>query len=239
MRVVSLVPSWTETFLRAGVNVVGRTRFCIHPVNQVQRIPILGGTKDLKAEELNALAPDLVILDREENPKEFTSRINAPILDTHVDSLPALESELRRLAIALGNDRLAAEADRARRLSEKPPRAPAKLPGLIEELSPWSPSDEVVYVIWKNPWMAAAGGTYIADVLKRLGIRCKTLPPGKYPTIAEADFENAYALFSSEPFPFAKKSADLKSARLKGAVVDGEGFSWFGSRSLDFLESHL
>ena len=71
---MSLVPSWTETLICAGVDVVGRTRFCIHPEGKVGSIAALGGTKNLKSQELMNLKPDLIILDQEENPKEFIKR---------------------------------------------------------------------------------------------------------------------------------------------------------------------
>lgn len=238
--------------MRAGVDVVGRTRFCVHPADRVRAIPVVGGTKDLKADELNALEADLVVLDREENPREFVERIRGPVLDTHVDSIAALERELRRLAGATGSAALTAEADRARRIRDIPAREkpPGRLPGAIEELTPFSPEREVLYVIWKNPWMIAGAGTFIDDVLGKLGFRRRRVAiagtgaaanaassAAKYPPVGEAEFAGAYALFSSEPFPFAKKTAELRG--FDGAVVDGEGFSWFGSRALDFLEREL
>lgn len=236
---VSLVPSWTETLVECGVNVVGRTRFCIHPAGKVKAIPALGGTKDLKAEELSRLNPDLVILDREENPREFVEKISCPILDTHVDSLTAMARELDRLGGALENEALKDLADRARAVNARtaPSRVKSPVPGLIEELTPFDPRTEVTYVIWKNPWMAAGPGTYIHDVLQKLGFRFQALPQGKYPTLEGEDLRSRYCLFSSEPFPFAKKSADLRQEGWQGAIIDGEGYSWFGVRGIRFLET--
>lgn len=196
---------------------------------------MVGGTKDLRPDDIAALGADIVILDREENPKAFTDQITSPWLATHVEGLAGLERELRRLARELRAPGLAREADRADRLLQSPPlkSAPGVLPGLIEELSPWSPDKEILYVIWKDPWMAAGAGTYIDDVLARLGFRRRAGLEGRYPRLTEAELSEAYPLYSSEPFPFAKKRDGLRA----GAIVDGEGFSWFGSRGLDFLEA--
>src|SRR5690606_21904852 len=97
MRVVSMVPSWTETLLKAHVQVVGRTRFCIHPPKMITNIPIVGGTKDVSWDLVMDLKPDLVLLDQEENPLEMAEECPVPYLATHVSSLTALQSELARL----------------------------------------------------------------------------------------------------------------------------------------------
>lgn len=237
MRVISLVPSWTETLLEAGVDVVGRTRFCVHPTDRVKAIPVVGGTKDLSAEKVAALGADLVILDREENPKEFLSLLRLPYLDTHVDSVTAMAEELVRLAERLNNKNLSALAARARRVASLPPRpAPSIIPGLRHELTPFAPGTPVRYVIWRNPWMAAGRGTYIDSVLRQLGFVCGELPEGKYPEIADGDLAEGYTLYSSEPFPFLEKREILRREGRTGAIVDGESYSWFGVRGLLFLE---
>jgi ABC-type Fe3+-hydroxamate transport system substrate-binding protein len=102
-RVVSLVPSWTETLIEAGADVVGRTRFCIHPQDRIRSIEAIGGTKSFNEEKLRSLAPDLIVLDREENTREMfdvASRI-APVLATHVENVHDVSRELRNLATAL------------------------------------------------------------------------------------------------------------------------------------------
>ena len=90
MRIVSMVPSWTETLLKAGVNVVGRTRYCIHPPKLITNIPIVGGTKDVSWDLVEDLKPDLVLLDQEENPLEMAEECPVPYFATHVNSIESL-----------------------------------------------------------------------------------------------------------------------------------------------------
>lgn len=123
--VISMVPSWTETLIKAGANVVGRTRFCIHPADRVQNIPALGGTKNLAPgyeESLNKILLEqkkssslkpLVVLDKEENPKEFATRFleaGCEVLATEVTSLAKFQSELENLA-SLFSEKSIASAD--------------------------------------------------------------------------------------------------------------------------------
>jgi ABC-type Fe3+-hydroxamate transport system substrate-binding protein len=236
MKVVSLVPSWTETLIEAGVDVVGRTRFCIHPKQAVQKIPIVGGTKNLKSAELASLKADLVILDREENPKEFLEAISTAYLDTHVTNLKSLALELERMSNILKNKKLQAFANRAKELHQcksfnKPYEALIldKIENSIFDLNaPWA------YVVWKNPWMCAGEGTYIQCVIEKLGYKLATFGLSKkYFEIAEEELIKNQCFFSSEPFPFKKSTI---GDHFRGAMVDGECLSWFGIRSLRFLE---
>lgn len=240
MRVVSMVPSWTETLLEAGVDVVGRTRFCIHPADIVKGVPVVGGTKSWDLEKVRALAPDVVLLDREENPRELAAECPVPYVDTHVSSLETLASELDRLAALFGNERLADFARELRAVLGRPRRSrflpPPGLQGLLGDL-PAANTNDVVYLIWKDPWMAAGRGTFIASVLEFLGARLAPLPEGKYPRVGDDVLRSgAILLFSSEPYPFEKKRRDLEATGLGGFLVDGEGYSWFGIRAINFLK---
>lgn len=231
MRVISMVPSWTETLLEAGVDVVGRTRFCIHPADKVKSIPAVGGTKDIKWEKVRDLAADLLILDREENPRTFAEESPIPWFATHVTDLPTAASGLRDLSARLANDRLRDYAERfeARVGAQAPEPPPAE----------WGdPTDRpVAYVIWKNPWMVAGPGTYIASVLRQQGYRLADVPGDtRYPEVTDDFLRENHPLFSSEPFPFATKRAELRAQFPRGTVVDGESYSWFGIRGLRFLE---
>lgn len=244
MRIVSMVPSWTETLLKAGIQVVGRTRFCIHPPKMITNIPIVGGTKDVNWDLVVDIKPDLVLLDQEENPLEMAQECPVPYLATHVNSLETLQKELVRLGEEFRNPELMELAVTALDVLEAPiPKwDPKRIPGFMEWVkTPSQDYEEVLYLIWKKPWMAVSRETYIGSVLEKLGAKIVEFPAGeKYPVLDEVtEFNKALLLFSSEPFPFQKKIADLKSEGLEGAIVNGESFSWFGTRSLEFLKTEL
>lgn len=238
-----MVPSWTETLLQAGVQVVGRTRFCIHPPKAITNIPIVGGTKDVDWNLVVDLKPDLVLLDQEENPLEMAEECPLPYLATHVRSLQSLHEEFVKLGERFESAQLMEWAVDALDILEAP-RArwnQQKIPGFIEWVkAPSRDRAEVTYLIWKKPWMAASRETYIGSVLEKLGAKVMEFPVGdKYPVCEIEDFKNALCLFSSEPFPFHKKIQELRSLGLEGAVVNGESYSWFGIRSLSFLKESV
>jgi len=245
MRVVSLVPSWTETLVRAGVNVVGRSRFCIHPKERVPEIPAVGGTKNWDFEKIKALKPDLLILDQEENPKFMAEQNEVPYLATHVESIRSVPGELAKLSIRLNSPDLAALARRWELiaawegLARWVPSDP--IPGLIEwGREPNGPVHSLIYVIWRNPWMTVSKATFIASVLEKCGMGPYLLDfSAKYPEFDLSTYPVAETLllFSSEPYPFLKKKSVLNPVLNPYAFVDGESFSWFGVRSLEFLES--
>ncbi|WP_413574922.1 helical backbone metal receptor [Bdellovibrio sp. HCB290] len=243
MRVVCMVPSWTETLLKAGINVVGRTRFCIHPAKMITNIPIVGGTKEVSWDLVMDLKPDIVLMDQEENPLEMAEECPVKYLATHVYSLESLQQELVKLGEFFENAPLLEMAVDVLDILEKPNAKfnAKKIPGILEWVKmPTQEYSEALYLIWKNPWMAVSRETYIGSVLEKLGMKVVELPEGeKYPVIELEDHPNALCLFSSEPFPFAKKVSDLKGLGVEGAIVNGESFSWFGVRSIEFLKETL
>lgn len=254
-RVVSFVPSWTETLIEVGADVVGRTRFCIHPADSVKTIEAVGGTKSFDESKLRSLKPDLILLDREENTREMfeIAQTVAPTLVSHVEHVRDMPRELRALAKALETKEIvSALEDLARRFElVLATPAPASLhndsfPGLLRWLKRDQSSTEYVYVIWKDPWMVVRKDTFIGSMLERVGIDLANGEAGallsasatKYPKLDELP-ARATVLLSSEPYPFTKKFAneppELPNPSI--ALVDGESFSWFGVRALRFLES--
>jgi len=243
MKVVSLVPSWTELLIECGVNVVGRTRFCLHPAVKVHTLPAVGGTKDLNLEKLEALKADLLILDQEENLLWMKEKSPIPTLVTHVTSIDSVAGEIKKMADQLpeAKEQLLSIALRWKAISHlKRTWDWHQIPGEIETIQRTQDSYEnLVYVIWKKPWMAVAKDTFIGSVLGHLGAE-NLIPPfqRKYPEFQMQDFDlkKTYFLFSSEPFPFHKKKTELLQLGIEGSLVNGESFSWFGVRSLRFLE---
>jgi hypothetical protein len=243
MRVVSLVPSWTETLIASEVQIVGRTRYCIHPEPEVLKIPVVGGTKEVKWDLIAELRPDIVIMDKEENPLELAEECPYPYLATHVTSLVSLHQELERLGDFFKNSKLIEMAILAYDIVQAPRRqwSHREIPGLVDWVGQqdMTPS-HVVYIIWKKPWMSVSQNTFIGSVLDKLGAHQVHFAGNeKYPCIEIEEFKESFFLFSTEPFPFLQKKEELKALGLRGAVVDGEVFSWFGKRSLDFLAKVL
>jgi ABC-type Fe3+-hydroxamate transport system substrate-binding protein len=240
-RVVSLVPSWTETLLACGVEVVGRTRYCVHP-ESAGLIPVVGGTKDLNIELLKDLRPDVLILDKEENLPWMADAHSWRTVCSHVASVTDMPSELHKLSDLLDNsalEELSMEWSRELACSYLA-RNSAQLPGVLEWLrAPVLEPEHFVYLIWRDPWMAVGPSTFIGSLLTHLGFGKKLLNSDeKYPLVnlGELDPAKTLLLFATEPYPFALKKAELLSLEFPCAIIDGESYSWFGLRSLRFLQ---
>jgi hypothetical protein len=246
MRIVSLVPSWTETLIECGADVVGRTRFCIHPKDRVSAIPVVGGTKQVRWTEIARLAPDLLVLDREENTLEIAERSPFPTFATRVLSVPDAALESGRLAERTGSERLRQIASRWSAVAAMRPRdrAPAELPGVLEWIrKPDGPIRGLLYLIWRDPWMAVSADTFIGSVLRTVGYgwALPELGSDRYPIVKLEDFDpgETLLLLSSEPYRFERRVAEMRQSPFPSALVDGECYSWFGVRALRFLESEL
>jgi hypothetical protein len=235
MRIISLVPSWTETLIEAGADVVGCTRFCIHPAS-AKKIPRVGGTKNIDWQKVKELKPDLLLFDKEENPKEFADDCPFPWLATHVTSLESSFAEMASLSKALRLPLLDSLACEGKALLTKkivPSDTPPAALSIIGEPK----AGPFIYLIWKNPWMLANRQTFIGSICEHFGIELLDYQGAKYPEINIEEFKQANFLFSSEPFPFLKHKDELQKSGLNGWIVDGEVYSWFGIRSLRFLRS--
>jgi ABC-type Fe3+-hydroxamate transport system substrate-binding protein len=238
-RIVSLVPSITETLVALGLRerLVGRTGFCIHPREQVADIAKVGGTKDVKLDAVRALNATHVIVNIDENEAPTVDALRATVQNvivTHPNS-PADNIALYRL---LGGifDRAGAAEQLCRRLQAR-----------LDALSSFDwPRETVLYLIWKDPWMTVAADTYIARTLATVGWDVPHPPGGesgaaRYPRLAELDAEAARAdrvLLSTEPFRFGERHAQELRQRWAGKpvdLIDGEWTSWYGVRAIDGL----
>jgi len=227
-RIISLVPSLTEFVVDVGAGdaLIGRTRFCIHPANKVDSIPIVGGTKNPKIDTIQALHPDLVIMNREENRQVDAEQIEAfaPVLMTDISTIDEAIVELARIGVAIGCE------DETQRLLDE-------IISVLPKKDAFSPG-RVAYLIWRNPWMAVGSSTYIDNVLERFGLINVFADKSRYPEITLEELASAKpdcVLLSSEPFPFKQKHIDeIKNeiAMDNILIVDGEWFSWYGSRML-------
>lgn len=243
MRVVCMVPSWTETLLKAGIQVVGRTRYCVHPPQMITQIPIVGGTKDVDWRLVQDLKPDVVLLDQEENPLEMAEECPLTYIATHVNSVESLQVELAKLGEFFENAQLMEWSVDCYDILQAPKAKwdNNQIPGFLQWVAkPTKKYDKVIYMIWKKPWMGVSKETFIGSVLNLLGAQLVEFSEGeRYPVLEVEDYDDVLYLFSSEPFPFVKRVQELRDLGLEGAIVDGESYSWFGLRSLEFLKSQL
>lgn len=210
MRVVSLVPSITETLLAWGVDVVACTRFCEQP--QLRHV---GGTKDPDVEAIVALAPELVVVDREENRRPDAEALAARgvrVHVTHVTGLADVAPTLGALASAVGV--MPAPVD-------LPPARPHRASAAV--------------LIWRRPWMALGADTYGSTLLDHLGIANVVGGDERYPTVELADLAAAnLLLLPTEPYPFKERHVAEVAAALPATdvrIVDGADLLWWGVRT--------
>lgn len=231
-RIVCLVPSITELVCDLGLAgaLVGRTGFCIHPWDTVRAIPKVGGTKDVKLDRIRALAPTHAIVNVDENTRETAdalAQIVEHVIVTHPIE-PADNLALYRLLGAIFDRERA-----ARELCGALQRAVA-----AASEGPQRPAREVLYLIWRDPWMTVAPTTYIARTLALVNWR--TVPhraDARYPQIEPAAFAGSVdrVLLSSEPFHFHERHIPELRRLVPGtevSLIDGEMTSWYGSRAI-------
>ncbi len=231
-RIVSIVPSQTELLFHLGLGdrVVGITKFCIHPEEWYRNKKRVGGTKDVKIDEVKALTPDLIIANKEENDKENVSELMkiAPVWFSDIYNL----EDSYRMITEIG--KLCAVEEKATDLivTIQTNFAQLFIPSVIN-------GKKVLYLIWRKPYMAVAQNTFIdhvlTDVLKLENVLKEEL---RYPMLELAELKQVpdYVFLSSEPYPFNEKhSIEIQQIfpNSKIILVDGEYFSWYGSRLKD------
>lgn len=226
-RIVSLVPSQTELLFDLGLDeeIIGITWFCVHPEEKVKHKKKVGGTKKLKIPEIQSLNPDLIIANKEENEKEQIESLK--------ENFPVWISDVRTLDDALAMikevGKLVGKEENAIKLSEK-------IRHSFEHLT-FNKFGSVLYLIWQNPYMAAGKDTFINKMLIHCGFS-NAIDENRYPVLSDHEIKKLapdYIFLSSEPFPFKEKHiAALKKISPSSTVklVDGELFSWYGSRLL-------
>lgn len=226
-RIVSLVPSQTELLYDLGqeAEVVGITKFCIHPDTWFRSKARIGGTKNVHFEKVQALAPDLIIANKEENVKEQVEALTA-IAPVWMSDIHTLEDSAAMIA-AIGE--LTGKPETAAIINQKIQDGFALIRKPATRTS-------VLYLIWREPWMSVGHDTFIHDILVRLGLHNAWGDAPRYPEISLRDMQERnpqYIFLSSEPYPFKEKhiaelQAVVPDARI--LLVDGEMFSWYGSR---------
>jgi len=226
--IVSLVPSQTELLVALGLKdrLVGITKFCVHPKELRKEVAIVGGTKKISFEKIAALQPDVIVCNKEENTKEMVNSLSA-IAPVWVSDIHDVPESLEMVAL-LGE--LFSVQEKAYKIiaaitSEKKS---------FTQFMKGRPSKKVAYIIWKDPYMVAGKNTFIDHLLQCNHFENIMLEDqGRYPEIDVALLKQVdLVMLSSEPFPF-KKNHVLELQQQLGVevkLVDGEYFSWYGSR---------
>lgn len=235
-RIISLVPSLTELLFDLGLTdeVVGITKFCVHPEEWFRSKTRIGGTKQLNLPLIESLKPDLIIASKEENVKEQVEAVQqfCPVYCSDISNL----QESYKVIEHLGS--LTDRMGKAKQLINK-------IQNSFKGLSVRSKSIRAAYLIWQEPYMTVGGDTFISHMMEMAGFENVFTTVRRYPvlTIEELMKRDVEAvLFSSEPFPFKQKHLNAFSQEwLQQSsigqlpvckIVDGELFSWYGSRTL-------
>jgi ABC-type Fe3+-hydroxamate transport system substrate-binding protein len=232
--IVCLVPSITELIcdLGLGGQLVGRTGFCIHPWETVRRIPKVGGTKDVKLNRVRELTPTHVIVNVDENLRETAEKL-AEFVPNVIVTHPKAPADNLQLYRLLGT--IFSRSAEAERLCNEFERALTELRAVTHA------AQDVLYLIWRDPWLTVAPDTYIAQTLALIGWRSHPLQSAdRYPEVDPADYAGRVdrVLLSSEPYHFKEHHIAQVAALVEGpevTLIDGEMTSWYGSRAIKGL----
>jgi ABC-type Fe3+-hydroxamate transport system substrate-binding protein len=235
-RIVSVVPSQTELLHEFGLEkeVIGLTKFCVHPEAWFRSKQRIGGTKKLHLDKIIALRPDLIIANKEENTREEIEFLSQHLPVWISDISTVAEGLDMILQVGMLTDRPQLAADLKDRISSS-----------FRQLETAQNKVSVAYFIWRNPWMTVGTDTFIHDMLCTAGWQNVYSATTRYPETSLDELEvlnPELVLLSSEPYPFAEHHiAEIRSRLPKAKIllVDGELFSWYGSRmqyAADYLK---
>ncbi len=228
-RIISLVPSQTELLFDLGLSneVIGITRFCIHPEEWFHTKTRVGGTKELKMDRINQLHPDLIIANKEENVKEQIEELQQkyPVWVSDVNNLDDAFKMIEQIGRITNRENEAIEVIKGIKENFLRVEVPERKP-------------RGAYLIWKEPYMTVGRDTFIHSMLQVAGMENIFHNSLRYPEVQISALKKLNCellLLSSEPFPFKQKHIDELQIHLpdtKIILVDGEMFSWYGSRLL-------
>jgi len=226
-RIISLVPSQTELLFDLGLNeeVVGITKFCVHPDEWFRSKKRVGGTKTVHIDIVISQNPDLIIANKEENTKEQIEELSQifPVWVSNIKTVEDALKMIREVGALVGKD------NEAELLA-------TEIKTGFDQLKKATIAKRVAYFIWRNPWMCAGGDTFISDIIKKIGWENVLADKLRYPEIVLEELVGRspdIILLSSEPYPFKDVHiAEIKTVLPNSEVllVDGEMFSWYGSR---------
>lgn len=225
-RIVSIVPSQTELLFDLGLHdeVVGITKFCVHPNSWYTTKKRVGGTKNVNIASVKELNPDLIIANKEENTLEDIQLLEqiAPVWISDIVGFDDAIEMIREIGI------LVEKVDAAQFLI-------AEIKNSLNALNLSLLGETAIYFIWKQPYMCAGKNTFIDSMMSKIGFE-NVIQAERYPVLEapfNLSFQPDWVLLSSEPYPF--NDAHVESMKKyfpesKIIIVDGEFFSWYGSR---------
>jgi len=232
-RIISLVPSQSELLWDIGLRneLIGITKFCIHPEEMFRSVERVGGTKKLDMVKIRSLKPDLIIGNVEENERtdieQLQREFNVWMSDIYnLDDALEMMKEVGKLT--------GKEVETAVIIK--------KVQEFLPSVKDIFDKKQVLYFIWKDPFMFAGGNTFINDVLSHIGLSNAVGDKPRYPVLSEEKLKQLkvdYCFLSSEPYPFKQKHVEEIQKLLpqtKVIIADGEVFSWYGSRLLHLPE---
>jgi ABC-type Fe3+-hydroxamate transport system substrate-binding protein len=242
LRIVSIVPSQTEFLFDIGLaeNIVGITKFCIHPSYAIKEKSIVGGTKNINIQKIIDLKADIVIANKEENEQSQIEEL-MKLVPVWISDIYTLE-DAYQMMLSVGE------------MFDKGTEAAAlvtEIKNSFDYVKPLTTAKKVAYFIWRGPHMLAGQNTFINHLLERMGFENIALVCTNKSRYPEINAEELHALqpeiiyLSSEPYPFKEKHLQELQEICPNAqiqLVDGELFSWYGSRlqhSAAYLQSLL
>ena len=225
-RIISLVPSLTELLFDLGLEdrIVGVTKFCIHPMRAQQVATKIGGTKKFHFDQIEALKPDLIIANKEENYKEGIEQLceDYPVYISDIFDLKDSLKTIQNIGLITNS------VSKSKQLVEKIQQGFEDVKDKLE--------GQVLYLIWQDPVMVAASNNFIDFLLQWLGLENAAGHLERYPELDDGMMKKLspdYIFLSSEPYPFKEKHIQKYQDLFPNAevlLVDGEMFSWYGSR---------
>jgi len=230
-RIVSLVPSQTELLYDLGLEdrVVGITKFCVHPYHFKSTKTVVGGTKKIKLDKIKALQPDIILCNKEENTQEMVETLEK-LFPVHVSDVKTIDESLEMITQYGAIFKCNTEASK---INNKIRFHLKDFQEFVKDI----PTQKVAYFIWRNPWMVVGKDTFVNYLLQLCKFENIYESRGRYPEVEikkirlEGDPE--IVMLSSEPYPFKEEHAfelGRFTHHAKTVFVDGEYFSWYGSR---------
>lgn len=229
-RIVSLVPSQTELLHYLGADVTGITKFCVHPDEWFRTKTRIGGTKQLHLDKIRSLSPDLIIANKEENDAAQVQTLmeEFPVWVSDIHTLGDAQEMIKSIGVIVDREEQALQLNAT--ITEN----------FLLKGMPSLPGGHLkaAYFIWRDPWMVAGGDTFINEMMKTAGMENAFAETARYPAVTMEQLKETdcqLVLLSSEPYPFKEKHIAELQVILPAAkilLVDGEMFSWYGSRLL-------